>query len=446
MAANTCGNPYCAVCAGNSLFEFPNEIVENIHDVVLFVGAGVSTENHRVWPTTFYEEICDEIGVSKQKNLPFSEVMSRYVAKTGSKRDLVNKIKERLDNIKCWPDLCYAATDFHRELSSIPCIENIVTTNWDDFFERVTNAQPFVTSKDMIFSGSKYKKVFKIHGSINNLDSIVATKEDYRKCYSSSQKNLIGGVLKSFLANKLMVFIGYSAADEDFRKIYRYIKKEMGEYRRRAWIVTPDKSKDKYWKQMGFVPVYTGGTHFLSMLRKAIEPRCLLPLKNLYKVETLRRKISTIHVKTTTMLSLKKYPEVVYCLFYQDGIIHAFDILKEKIFYGDSLCEQNILNRIKTYEKLQKQYRRRYSESGYIQGFLHGMKLFFLEMLDDPEKPRLPLVPYYSEVTRDIYTSMVDFKRTLGKNKSHPAVKIARTQCQKGHWDDGIIPDHRPRL
>ena len=71
--------------------------------------------------------------------------------------------------------------------------------------------------------------VLKIHGSIDNLSSVIATSEDYEKCYKQLQNGIIGATLKNILATKTVVFIGFSFGDEDFAQIMEYLRNEMGE-------------------------------------------------------------------------------------------------------------------------------------------------------------------------------------------------------------------------
>jgi len=141
----------CAVCSNYKDFKLPKELISSIYDVVLFIGSGVSTESKTTFPDTFYSSICQELSISPKENISFPKVMSLYCKKTGGKHQLLNKIKERFDYFKAWPELYMRATDFHTELALLPCIDKIVTTNWDDFLEVETKATPFVHDNDMVF-------------------------------------------------------------------------------------------------------------------------------------------------------------------------------------------------------------------------------------------------------------------------------------------------------
>src|SRR5690606_30134800 len=120
--------------------------------------------------------------------------------------------------------------------------------NWDDYFERECNAIPIVTAEDFAFYNVEARKVFKIHGSISNYGSIVATSEDYTRCYKNLQTGIIGSFLKTILATKVVVFVGYSFSDFDFNKIYNYLKKEMGNILPHCYIVTLDKTFEEKFK------------------------------------------------------------------------------------------------------------------------------------------------------------------------------------------------------
>jgi len=183
----------------------------------LFVGSGVSTESKTAFPDTFYSSICQELNINPKKNIPFSTIMSLYCKKTGGKHQLLNKIKERLDYFKAWSELYMRATDFHSELALLPCIDKIVTTNWDDFLEVETKATPFVYDNDMIFWDSPGKKVLKMHGSINSLGSIVATEEDYKKWLMEKAKDLV----KSGVLGHVHLSDNFGWEDEQSGKMWR---------------------------------------------------------------------------------------------------------------------------------------------------------------------------------------------------------------------------------
>lgn len=49
----------CEICKRNTAFAFPQQLLEAVRarNVVIFAGAGVSTEDKLVFPYTLYEEI-----------------------------------------------------------------------------------------------------------------------------------------------------------------------------------------------------------------------------------------------------------------------------------------------------------------------------------------------------------------------------------------------------
>jgi hypothetical protein len=112
----------CEFCRDKLPFEIPDDLYENFvtGNVVLFVGAGVSTETRGLFPFKLYDDICDELGMSPTTAVPFPDVMSTYCAKPNGRANLLRKIKDRLDYVISFPTLYRQATAFHRELSTIP--------------------------------------------------------------------------------------------------------------------------------------------------------------------------------------------------------------------------------------------------------------------------------------------------------------------------------------
>lgn len=207
----------------------PKEIIDAVvkEELVLFCGAGVSTEKKTVLPHSFYSNIRDELDITD--DLSFCDLMQKYNDRPNGRRNLLKKIRERFKYIDSFPELHRQATAFHRELSQIYQIKTIITTNWDTYFEEYCGAVPITIPEDISLFDDTSRHVLKIHGSINNLSSIVATKSDYEACYERLQNGVIGAQLKSILAKKTVVFIGFSFGDEGFFSNFKISKKRNGE-------------------------------------------------------------------------------------------------------------------------------------------------------------------------------------------------------------------------
>ncbi len=129
-------DPSCECCQHKIDFDLPEHLLEDFltGEVTLFVGSGVSTESKNVYPETFFEEIAAELGCEKCDK-SFSELMEEYCSQPNGRIKLISEIKKRFDNIKSFPELYRSATEFHRELATLPQIKTIITTNWDTYFE-----------------------------------------------------------------------------------------------------------------------------------------------------------------------------------------------------------------------------------------------------------------------------------------------------------------------
>ena len=98
---------YCDICKNYHDFEFPEDLFEAFvnHDVVIFAGAGISTENRNIFPTTLYEDILAENKNPDDEVSSFSKVMSEFCKKKGGRRQLIERITERIDYVRSFPEL-----------------------------------------------------------------------------------------------------------------------------------------------------------------------------------------------------------------------------------------------------------------------------------------------------------------------------------------------------
>ncbi|MFA5251017.1 MAG: SIR2 family protein [Phycisphaerae bacterium] len=399
LATKNCKEPSCLYCQNNVDFDMPEQLLEDflIGEVALFVGSGISTESRLVLPLTLYEEVAAELGY-KKCDKPFSELMERYCSQSNGKIKLLSKIKYRFDNIKSFPELYRVATKFHHEIATLPQVKTIITTNWDTYFEDECGAIPFIYPEDFAFWDTNERKVLKIHGSFNNFGSIVATKSDYKECLKNLRKGIMGSVLKSILATKTIVYIGYSFGDEDFQQIYSFVSKEMKGLSRQSYIVTLDKKNLGRFFKYGLTPIETDGTYFISIIKQhSVHKNITLP-DIIYDCAYYMRKImSCAHEQLHKKYNCVKNPEIMYCAYYQDGAMHAYDRIMALRNTGRYSCTCEFIKTSEVYKKLLKDYRhnKRYEDVAYIKGYLYAHMILLLSIKCPDKKLKLPLFYAY---------------------------------------------------
>jgi hypothetical protein len=72
------GDCLCAFCKNDREFDLPNHLVEQLKSgsLVLFAGAGISTESREFAADTLYDVIAHELG--EKRSLSFPDLMEEY--------------------------------------------------------------------------------------------------------------------------------------------------------------------------------------------------------------------------------------------------------------------------------------------------------------------------------------------------------------------------------
>jgi len=443
--AEHCTVSECEICKLKISFELPPEIVDAYKEgnLVIFAGSGVSTESSGVFPLTFYQEIKDELNIPKEEKIRFSKLMTLYSSNPRTRKDLFQAIKNRIDYVKSFPELYERATEFHRELSTIPHLDEIFTTNWDDFFERECYATPIVTGEDFaVLQDTSGRKVFKVHGSIYNYGSIVATEKDYKKCYRRLSKGIIGAKLKILLMAKTLVVFGFSFDDEDFQRLYRLLKKEVGGLIPRSYVVTLDEqAKEKLSSlRINATPIITSAAFFVQQFKtKLVEEKLMLPDEKFDGIFEALEKVMIEHGKTSTHY-LQNHPDSIYSLFYQDGLQHAFDRILSTKNSGEYSCAIRVVRLIESYDDLIKQrlHERGYPDVAYFTGYQSG--LIYL-LLDEKGRESIPL--YFLFKCGDImsFDEYIKLEKNAA-NKHKAAHKLAEMLASR--ISNGLVYHRRP--
>ena len=381
----------CEICKNDLPFEMPKGIIEALtsYNLVLFAGAGISTETKQIFKETLYEEVFFDLN-EKNENISFPDLMSKYCTETvNGRQKLLEKIKKRFDYVHQYSELYGEASRFHTEISRFWMLQNIITTNWDDYFERESGAIPIVSPKDFVFHNIRQRKVFKIHGSISNYGSIIATKEDYEECYKDLSTGLIGASLKTLLATKTILFVGYSFRDFDFNKVLELLNLEMGDVFPHLYIVTLDKEVPNSLDGINFTLINTTGTYFFEKIRKHLEnEKLIIKEEQIDRIYEIKYLLTKVHANLSDFyLDKRKTCSAIYSMVYQDGISHAISYIHFKTKTGQSYNPIELMDQLVIYEeeirkKLSKN--RNYMDLAYVNGYIEGLAIpMFYDDIED---------------------------------------------------------------
>jgi hypothetical protein len=203
----------------------PDELMDKIlsGNCVLFLGAGVSAEAGM--PTS--DRLCADLGFSGDS---LTDAAEKYRKKQGQ-RALNDKIRSVFDEARRY---------IQPEKTSFPFIANIphltsliVTTNYDDLLEQALRAEgknPTVVCRenDMASINGSRCTVIKLHGDLGLPETMILTAGDYATLLAKLDKpGGFAGQLAGLLEFRTIIFVGYSMADEDFKRIMRFVTNRL---------------------------------------------------------------------------------------------------------------------------------------------------------------------------------------------------------------------------
>ena len=436
----------CVYCRDKLPFELPVELLEALTErrVVVFAGAGVGTERKHVLKYSFYDEIAAELRC-EDSSLPFPDLMSRFSKGPNGRARLLRRIQERLMRVRSFPETYRAATDFHRELSTLYLIDTVVTTNWDDFFEVECGAVPFTVPQDLPFWRVAPRRVLKIHGSSSNLGTIVVTREDYEVCAEALKTGALGSVLKTLLSTMIPVYVGYSFRDDDFLHVHALLKVEMGELFPQGYAITTDAESLDRLSEIGLVPIQTDATHFLHVIKdRLVEDDMLLPDSRFKILEALMDYVVEEH-HVAAGLDPKRAPAIVYALMFQDGVIHALEravALKKTGEYSDSRRMRALVARYREL-RAERWEQNAFSDVAYIEGYIAGLEQTLVELT--PGTPfKFPL--YYCLQSNKRLASLEQFLQHIGDLQSENPQLESHARDIAESLGNRIVIHHQPWL
>ena len=132
---------------------------------------------------------------------------------------------------------------FHKKLFSLST--KIITTNYDRAFEKATpELQEIKAYKTKDYELNSLKKdpifLFKLHGCIEHLDSMVLFPSDYDELYKSKGREAEHALyaLRNLIFNKTFLFIGTGLGDPQINGIFKEINRIQGIYDQEHYIIT----------------------------------------------------------------------------------------------------------------------------------------------------------------------------------------------------------------
>ncbi len=216
--------------------------------LVVFVGAGVSFNSG----IPLWEEAVEKIKVNLESEFDsekdYLKIPQFYYNSRGFK-----EYNELMKDIFSYVDK--EPNNLHRKIFELKP-SHIITTNYDDFLERVADENgeflELVERDTDIPYAKNDRLLIKMHGGFKH-DNYVLREDDYLN-YSNNFK-LTETLIKSFVARYTVLFVGYSFNDPDTKQIINWVKNSLGDDFQRAYMILADKKYNQtlcdYYKNLG---------------------------------------------------------------------------------------------------------------------------------------------------------------------------------------------------
>ena len=221
-------------------------VLEN--KLVVFVGAGVSLNSGiPLWGNAI-EQIKVKLEPQFEGEKDYLKIPQFYYNARGFKEynELVKEIFDYADKVP---------NELHRKVFELKP-SHIITTNYDDFLERVADENGEFLELIERDSDIPYAKndrlLVKMHGGFN-YDNYVLKEDDYLN-YSNNFK-LTETLIKSLIARYTVLFVGYSFNDPDTKQILNWVKNSLGDDFQRAYMILGygkyNQTLADYYKNLG---------------------------------------------------------------------------------------------------------------------------------------------------------------------------------------------------
>jgi predicted negative regulator of RcsB-dependent stress response len=235
---------------GQHSSDVPLELIDAFAkgDGTVFVGAGLSMGAGLPSWAGLMEPIRAQL-----PNLPplasFPDIAQYFENKYG-RRLLVETLSRELELPSIKP------TPAHYALASLP-VTRFFTTNLDRLLEAAFDAQGIlyrisVMGHDIAYTSASRRQVVKIHGDLNQPDSIVITKGDYNK-YLTGDRAPLAELLKIELQTRTLLFLGYSFNDHDLNLLLSQISLEERQHQRNIFSlqISPNEYVEEELRRQG---------------------------------------------------------------------------------------------------------------------------------------------------------------------------------------------------
>ncbi len=299
----------------------------------------------------FYENMDKEIKISKFK-IYLCEIL-KNISEKSEMQDELSELKKIRKNIGA-----------------------VITTNYDKLVENIFNFNPLIGNK-ILFS-QPYGSVYKIHGCVDDYESIVITSSDYDK-FDKKYELIKAQILSLFLHNPI-IFIGYSLTDKNIvsilKTIFSYVdvnSAEAEKIRRNFLLVEYDKDNmntdviehDIQIDEIGTIRINKIKTDNFSAIYQQISNLILhVSAMDIRKVQSVFHKITVgdggISVSITDDIDNLDNNDMVLAIGSKSNIKYEFKNLDEIIRdYFDILDEENkgVIKVVNKHQNIIKQNR-----------------------------------------------------------------------------------------
>ena len=238
------------------MIEIPPGLREAIKadELVLFVGAGLSWNFKNKKNETL--EGWTKMTSSITSHLKEKHRITEEVKQSCDKKEPIDALKEIEDSgvnkrivgefVKDYFTLG-EGNDYSLHQNLFELSTKIITTNYDRAFEMaVPRLQEIKAYRGKNYELNRLKKdsvfLFKLHGCIENVDSMVLFPSDYEKLYNSKGRDAEHALyaLRNHIFNKTFLFIGTGLSDPQINSFFEEIKRIQQIYNQEHYIITPD--------------------------------------------------------------------------------------------------------------------------------------------------------------------------------------------------------------